>query len=132
GTAFVIKFFYFIGDGIELFFLGAIDNVGIFQPAHGLVGRNHNHFQLVDFVELGGFGFGGTGHSRKLLIHAEVVLEGDGGQSLVFALDLNFFFGFDGLVQSVGPAAAGHHASGEIVNDDDLAILHYVLHIAAI
>ena len=42
-------------------------------------------------------------------------------------LDLHAFFGFDRLVQTVGPATAFHQASGEIVNDDHFAVLHDVL-----
>src|SRR5271156_6979594 len=35
-------------------------------------------------------------------------------------------------MQSIGPATAGHHASGEFVDDDDLAVFDHVLHVAAI
>ncbi len=76
--------------------------------------------QLVDLLELGGFGFGRTGHAGQLLVHAEVVLEGDGGERLVLALDLDAFLGLDRLVQAVAPAPARHQAAGEFVDDDDL------------
>ena len=36
----------------------------------------------------------------------------------------------DGLVQAVAPAAARHQASGELVDDDDLAVLHHVVDVA--
>ena len=42
----------------------------------------------------------------SLPVHAEVVLEGDRGERLVLALDLDAFLRLDGLVQSVAPAAA--------------------------
>ena len=69
----------------------------------------------------------------ELLVLAEVVLEGDGRERLVLALDLHLgmrgvvFLGFDRLVQPVAPAAARHQASGELVDDDDLAVLHHVV-----
>ena len=66
----------------------------------------------------------------ELLVHAEVILEGDGGESLVLALDLDAFLGFHGLVQTVAPAASGHQAAGEFVDDDDLAILDHVVLVA--
>ena len=47
-------------------------------------------------------------------------------------LDLDAFFGFDGLMQAIGPAATRHHASGEFVDDDDFAVFHYVFHIALV
>ncbi len=68
----------------------------------------------------------------KLLVHAEEVLEGDAGEGLRFALDFDAFLGFDGLVETVAPAAAGHQASGELIDDDHLAFLHHVIAIALI
>ena len=47
---------------------------------------------------------------RKLLVHAEIVLEGDRGERLILALDLHAFFGFYRLVQTVRPAPARHRA----------------------
>ena len=73
--------------------------------------------RLIDLVELSRFGFRRTGHAGQLLVHAEVVLEGDGSERLVLALDLYVLLRFDGLVQSVGPAAARHQASGEFVDN---------------
>ena len=94
------------------------------------VGGNHHDFELVDLLELGRFRFGRTGHAGQLLVHAEVVLEGDGGERLVLALDLDAFFGFDGLMQAVAPAAARHDAAGELVDDDHLSVLHQVILVA--
>ena len=79
-----------------------------------------------------GFGFRRTGHAGQLLEHAEIILEGDGGERLILALDLDAFFRFDRLVQAVGPAAARHHASGKLVHDDDLAVLDHIFHVLAI
>jgi hypothetical protein len=35
--------------------------------------------------------------------------------------------GLDGLVQAFGPAAAGHQAAGEFVDDHHFAVLHHVV-----
>ena len=71
--------------------------------------RGHHHgFQTVNILEFVGFRIGRTRHTRKFLVHAEVVLERDGSHRLVFLLDLDAFLGFHGLMQPVGPAAAGH------------------------
>ncbi len=114
----------------------AIDHVRVFLADHGAVGGDHDHFELVDLVELGRFGFRGTGHAGELLVHAEIVLEGDGGEGLVLALDFDAFLGFDGLVQAIAPAAAGHEAAGELVDDDDfgafVAIADHVFTIALV
>ena len=121
-----------VGGGEVFFFLGAVDDVGILDAQQPLVGRNDDDFQPVDFVELGRFGLGRTGHAGQLFVHAEVVLEGDGREGLVLALDLDVLFGFDRLVQAVGPAASWHEAAGELVDDEDLAVLHDVFDIAPV
>ena len=50
----------------------------------------------------------------------------------VLFLDRDAFFGLDGLVQAVAPVAARHQAAGELVDDDDLAVLHDVVHVALV
>ena len=80
-------------------------------------------------MELLGLGVGGAGHAGQLLVHAEVVLEGDRGQGLVLVLDLDAFLGLDRLVQAVGPAAARHEAAGELIDDEHLAFLDHVIHV---
>ncbi len=71
-------------------------------------------------------------HAGELFVEAEVVLEGDGGEGLVLFADLDAFLGFDGLVGAVGPATAGHEAAGELVDDDDFAVLDDVLDVALV
>src|ERR1035441_1390795 len=110
----------FVGGVAELLHLGAVHHVGVFLAPHDFVGGDTDYSELVDFVEFGGLGFGGTSHAGQFLVHAEVVLESDGGEGLVLALDLDAFLGFDGLVQAIAPAATGHEASGEFIDDNDL------------
>src|SRR5262249_16113888 len=111
-----------VDDGLELFFFGAIDDVGIFNSNERAVGGNDHDVELINFFEFGGFGFRCTGHAGKFLVHPEVVLEGDRGEGLVFALNLHAFLGFNRLMQTIGPAAAGHLSSGEFIHDDDFAV----------
>ena len=70
---------------------------------------------------------GGAGHAGQLLVEAEVVLKGDRRVGHAFALDLHAFLGLDGLVQTIRPAAPVHKASGELIDDDHLAVLNDVL-----
>ena len=71
-------------------------------------------------------GHGGTGHAGELVVKAEVILEGDGGQRL------------DSGPRSRAPwprwpdagprvAPAKHQPPGELVHDDDLAVLHHIV-----
>ena len=121
-----------VGSGDVLFFLGAVDDVRVLDAQQRPVGGDDDDFELVDLLELGGLGFGGAGHAAELLVEAEVVLEGDGGERLVFLADVDAFLGLDGLVQAVGPAAARHEAAGELVDDDDFAVLDHVVHVALV
>ena len=128
--ALLVALLDFLDDGVELLAFGAIDDVRIFDAAQRPVGGNRHDVELVDLQEFFRFGFRRTGHAGQLLVHAEVVLEGDRGQRLVFLLDLQAFLGFDGLVQAVAPAAARHQAAGELIDDHDFAVLHHVFHVA--
>src|SRR5712671_4977520 len=111
-----------VDHGFKLFFFGAIDDVGILPANQRAIRWNHDNVKVVNLAEFGSFGFRGTGHAGKLFVHAEVILEGDRREGLIFALDLDAFFGFNGLVQPVGPAAAGHLAAGKFIDDDDFAV----------
>jgi hypothetical protein len=93
------------------------------------VGGDHHHVELVYFGEFLGLGIGGAGHAGEFVVHAEIVLEGDGGQGLVFVFDLDPFLGFQSLMESVRIPAAGHEPAREFVHDDDLALLDDIVHI---
>ena len=54
---------------------------------------------------------GGASHACELFIHAEVVLEGDGGVGYGLLLDLEALLGLDGLVEAVRVAPALHEAA---------------------
>ena len=118
--------------GVPLLARAAEDEVGPVGPDHVAVGRDDDDVELVDVLELRRLGHRRAGHAGELLVHAEEVLEGDRGERLVLALDLDALLGLDRLVQAVRPAAAGHHAAGELVDDDHLAVLDQVLDVAPV
>ena len=117
-----------VDDRVVLFLPGLVDPVGLVVPADRPVGRDDAHLEPVDRVELGLLGLGGAGHAGQLVVHPEVVLDGDRGEGLGLALDLHLLLGLDRLVQPVGPAPARHDAAGELVHDHHLAVLHQVVH----
>ena len=95
--------------------------------------RGDDHgLQSVYFLELISLGIGCTGHAAYFFIKAEVVLESDRGHRLVFGLDLHPFFGFNGLVQAIAPAASRHQAPCELVHDDDFTLLHHIVLITVV
>ena len=101
---------------------GAVDLVVLVDAHDRQVGRDLDDVEPVDVAELLGLGRRRAGHAGELLVQAEVVLEGDRGQRLVLRLDLDVLLGLERLVQAFRKAAAGHHAAGELVDDDDLAV----------
>ena len=119
-----------VDDRGELGLFGAVHQVGLVLAAVGTVGRNRHHTERVGGVELGGFGGRGTGHAGELVVHAEVVLQRDRGQSLVLGLDRYALFGLDGLVQPLVVTPPGQDASGVLVDDDHLAVEDHVVPVA--
>ena len=54
-----------VDDRVVLGLLGAVDEVGLVDADHRLVGRDRDHAELVDLVELAGLGHGRAGHARR-------------------------------------------------------------------
>jgi hypothetical protein len=106
---------------------GAEDDVLVILADHRLVGRDREHVRAVDLLELLLLGLGRAGHAGDLVVELEEVLVRDRGERLVLALDLHAFLRLDRLVQSLAEAPPGHEPPGELVDDDDLAVL--VLHV---
>ena len=119
-----------VQDRVVLLALGPVDDVRLFLARERPVRRHDDDVELVDLVELFRFGIRRAGHAGQLLVLAEVVLEGDGRERLVLALDLDLLFRLDRLVQAVAPSPSRHQAAGELVDDDDLAVLDHVFDVA--
>ena len=119
-----------LDDRRILLFGGQINQVTGILTHHGTVGWQHHGIETIDLLELEGFGIRSTRHTCQLLVNTEVVLEGDRGHGLVFVLDLHPFLGFDGLMQTFGPATASHGATCVFIDDNDLVILDDVIHVA--
>ena len=125
-----VALLYLLDDGAVFAVLGLIHAVVVVDTGDGAVSGDLHDIQLVDGGEFLLLRHGRTGHTGQLGVHTEVVLEGDGGQRLALPLHLHLFLGLDGLMQTLAVAAAEHQTAGELVHDDDLAVLHHVVHIA--
>ena len=93
-----------IDDGIVFFARSAVDLVMLVDADAGQVaalGGLVDPTELVDVEQFVGFGGGRAGYAGELLVHPEIVLEGDRGERLVFGLDLDVLLGFQGLVQAL-------------------------------
>ena len=107
-----------------------VDDIIIVDTLDRFVGWQLEDFQIVDVAELVGFCDGRTGHAGELVIKAEIVLEGDRRQCLVFRLDVEAFLGFDRLVKAFRQTAAFHHPACEFVHQHDLTILDQIILVA--
>ena len=130
GLAATVRLFDVGDDGFVFLFRGPIDLVVDIDALDFAVGRDFNHVELVDIAEFGGFRGGGAGHAGELVIEAEVVLECDRRQRLVFRLDVDAFLGFDRLVEAFGQAPAMHHAASEFIDQNDFVVLNDVVLVA--
>ena len=112
-----------VNDGVVFLAFGAVDAVVHVVAGDGFVGRDDHYVQLVDIPELPCLGLSGTGHTRELVVHTEVVLQGDGRKGLGSTLHLHVLFRLDRLVQTIAPTTPFHHTAGLLIDD---------LHFAAI
>ena len=128
-TAHASQFFHFLDHGLVFLPLGFVYKILLVFSDHFYVGRNGYHIQFIDAPELGGFRFGGTGHTGQLMIHTEVVLQGDGGIGLRGGFDLHIFLRFDGLVQPVGITASFEDTARLFIHDLHRSFEYHVLDI---
>jgi hypothetical protein len=119
-------------DGRPLAVLGLVDLVVAVGAHHVPVRGDLHDAELVDLHELGRLGEGGAGHARELVVHAEVVLQRDGGERLALLLHAHALLGLHRLVQALRPPAAVEDAAGELVDDLDLAVDHRVVDVALV
>ena len=119
-----------VDDRVVLGVHGPVDEVRLVLADHRPVGRDRDHAELVDLVELRGLGHGRTGHAAELLVEPEVVLQRDRREGLVLLADRHALLGLDRLVQPLVVAAAVQHAAGVLVDDEHLALDHDVVAVA--
>ncbi len=117
---------YLLDYGGIFLFLGLVNAVVHILSRHGAVGGDGHHVEFIDIPKLASLGFGGTCHARKFVIHAEVVLQGDGGESLCGGFDLHTLLGLDGLVEPVAVAASFHDTACLFVDDFDFVVVDNV------
>ena len=118
-----------LDHGVILGFLGLVNQVVLVVADNGTVGRDDHHIQFINGPELACFRFSRTGHTGQLVIHPEVVLQGDGREGLRRVLDLDVFLGFHRLVQTVAPAASLHDTARLLVHNLHLAVHDDVVHV---
>ncbi|MBA7700893.1 hypothetical protein ES703_109618 [subsurface metagenome] len=122
----LIKLLNLSGYSLKLGLLILINAVGEVLTNHGLMSGDFHHIKFIYLVKLFSLGNRSAGHSRQLVIHAEVVLDGNGGKGSALPLNPDMLLGFYRLMQALGIAAANHQPPGKLIHNDNLTILYYI------
>ena len=128
-TALFDEFDDLLDHGVVFLALGLVNQVLTVVADDLAVGRDDHDIQLVDTPELRCLGFGRTGHTGQLVVHAEVVLQRDGSEGLRRGFDLDALLGFDGLMQPVRIAPAVQNTARLLIDDLHLVVHHHVFDI---
>ena len=126
-TAFAYQANDLLDDSSVLLTSGLVDAVVEVVTCYGAVRGDDDDIKLIDVPEFACFGLCCTRHTRELVVHTEVVLQGDGGEGLGGSFDMDALLSFDRLVQAIGVAAAIHDTTRLFVNDHDLVVHDYIL-----
>ena len=111
-------------DCLELASFRWENEVRLILADHRLVCRDRDNADLIGGGEFRCFGFCRTGHTSAgaLRVEAEVVLQGDRCQGLVFSLDFDAFLGLDCLVHTVVVATPRKDTASVLVNDQNFTV----------
>ena len=130
GLSFFVTSTYLLNNCLVFALDGAVNSIVVIQANHRLIGGDLDNVKRINFTEFIFFGQSGTRHTRKLAIHTEVVLEGDGSKCLILFLYLHAFFCLYCLVQAVGIATTGHQTSRKGINDHNPLLVNNVINVA--
>jgi len=95
------------------------------------MGRDDFDFEAVDTAELFGLRGGRAGHAAGEGIKSREVLERDGRQNAALAARRETFLGFEGGVETGGPAAVAHGAALVVVDGDNAGGGYEIIDVAA-
>ena len=110
--------------------LGLIDRIIFVNTRKRFIRGNFDNIKLVYLLKFCRFCRSSTRHTRKFIVKAEEVLEGNGSKRFGLMLYLNTLFGFNSLMQTLIIASAKHKTACKFINYDDLAVLNDIVNIA--
>ena len=119
-----------IHNSMEFLFFRLIYSVVVIMTDYRLIRRNYDNVHLVNITELLLLGLSRTGHTGLLCKLIKEVLECDGCKRSALAADIYMLLRLDGLMKSVGIAAARHNTSRKLIYNQDLVVLHHIILIA--
>ena len=114
-------------DSFKLSVNSTIDQVIEVFTLYRTVRWNNLNRNVINLTELCVLGHCSTGHTGELVVHEEVVLEGDSCQSLVFFTYLNILFCLNCLVKTLRITTAFHDTTSKLINNLNFAVNDNVL-----
>ena len=126
-TSSITHCFNLLYDSSIFLAVGLIYAVVHIITEHRTVGRNLYHVELVDIPELSSLSTCSTGHTSELVIHTEVVLQGNGSIGLSSILHLYMLLSLDSLVETIAPTASFHDTSSLLIDNLHLSVHYDVL-----
>ena len=126
-TAGIHQLLDIVDHGVIFLTFSLVNQVLMVDTGYRLVGRNLHHVEFIDIPELARLGDSGTCHTSELVVHTEVVLQGDGGICLRGCFHVDVFFSLHSLMQAIRPAAAFHDTACLLVDDLHLVIDDHVV-----
>ncbi len=111
GSSFLCKLYNLLNNSIKFFAHGFVNKIIPVFSCHRPVGRNRNHIQLIDVPQFTRFGDSSTRHTCKLMIHAKIILKGDGGVRLGSIFDLHILLRFNRLMQTIRVSSSVQHTT---------------------
>ena len=114
-------------DSLKLSINSTIDQVIEVFTLYRTIRWNNLNRNVINLTELCVLGHCSTGHTGELVVHEEVVLEGDSCQSLVFFTYLNILFCLNCLVKTLRITTAFHDTTSKLINNLNFAVNDNVL-----
>ena len=129
---FCMSFLYLLADCLPLVFLIKVNLVIFINTGNRTVCRNGNNVKIINLVELNCFRSGSTGHTGKLVVHTEEILERNRSKGSVALCNSKMFLCFNCLMKSVTVTASFKHASGKFIYNLNLSVTDKIIYVCLI
>ena len=117
----IMVFMNLSSNRLKLGSFSAIDKIVFIDTNDWLVRWNLNYIERINLLELFCLSKCRTGHTGKLIVKTEEVLEGNSCESSRLFTNLDTFLSFDSLMKTFIVAAAMHETTSVLINNHNLA-----------
>ena len=127
---FLITFNDFINNCMEFTLFSTVNLVIVIYSFNRFVCRNSNNIELIDFLEFIFLGHSSTGHTWKLAVQTEEILERNCSKRLRLTSNLYAFLSFNSLMQTIIETTSEHKTACKFINNDNFTVFNNVVNIS--